>query len=154
MPATLLKNGSRKSSVVSENTAMSAKGITLTMRAESFACAVCTRIERRSNEEPNGTTGVPPELLFMREKDALRPLGNRALLESMLGEVSYQTVPATMLVRCAGREFSVPRRMIGRRARLVLSADGVLRVYDGGDLVSVHDTRAPGGPVVYVCFVK
>ncbi|MBM6869014.1 hypothetical protein H6A21_10830, partial [Collinsella tanakaei] len=36
------------------------------------------------------------------------------LLESMLGEVSYQTVPATMLVRCAGREFSVPRRMIGR----------------------------------------
>lgn len=33
-----------------------------------------------------------------------------------------------MLVRCAGREFSVPRRMIGRRARFVLSADGVLRV--------------------------
>ena len=89
--------------------------------------AAIARIERRSNEEPNGTTGVPPELLFMREKDALRPLGNRALLESMLGEVSYQTVPATMLVRCAGREFSVPRRMIGRRARLVLSADGVLR---------------------------
>ena len=41
------------------------------------------RIERRSNEEPNGTTGLPPDLLFMREKDALRPLGNRALLESM-----------------------------------------------------------------------
>lgn len=107
------------------------------------------RIERRSNEEPNGTTGVPPELLFMREKDALRPLGNRRLLESMLGDVSYQEVPATMLVRCAGREFSVPRRMIGRRARLVLSADGVLRVYDGGDLAAVHDTRAPGGPIVY-----
>ena len=107
------------------------------------------RIERRSNEEPNGTTGVPPELLFMREKDALGPIGNRALLESMLGDVSHQTVPATMLVRCAGREFSVPRRMIGRRARLVLSADGSLRVYDGGDLVAVHDTRAPGGPVVY-----
>ena len=67
----------------------------------------------------------------------------------MLGDVSYQEVPATMLVRCAGREFSVPRRMIGRRARLVLSADGVLRVYDGGDLAAVHDTRAPGGPIVY-----
>ena len=88
-------------------------------------------------------------LLFMREKDALRPLGNRALLESMLGDVSYQEVPSTMLVRCAGREFSVPRRMIGRRARLVLSADGVLRVYDGASLAAVHDTRAPGGPVVY-----
>lgn len=95
------------------------------------------RIERRSDEEPNGTTGVPPELLFMREKDALGPIGNRALLESMLGDVSHQTVPATMLVRCAGREFSVPRRMIGRRARLVLSADGSLRACDGGDLVAV-----------------
>ena len=63
--------------------------------------AAIARIERRSNEEPNGTTGVPPELLFMREKDALRPLGNRALLESMLGEVSYQPSPATMLVRGA-----------------------------------------------------
>lgn len=107
------------------------------------------RIGRRSNEEPNGTTGVPPELLLMREKDALGPIGNRALLESMPGDVSHQTVPATMLVRCAGRGFSVPRRMIGRRAGLVLSADGSLRAYDGGDLVAVHDTRAPGGPVVY-----
>ena len=47
------------------------------------------------------------------------------------------------------RELSVSRRMIGRRARLALSADGVLRVYGGGDLVSVHDMLAPGGPVVY-----
>ncbi|MBM6784477.1 hypothetical protein H6A08_08950 [Enorma massiliensis] len=39
--------------------------------------------------------------------------------------------------------------MIGRRARFVLSADGVLRVYDGTGLAAVHDTRAPGGPVVY-----
>ena len=105
------------------------------------------RVERRSDEEPNGTTGAPPELLFMREKDALGPLGNRRLLESMLGDVSHQEAPATMLVRCAGREFSVPRRMIGRRARLVLSADGVLRVHDGGDLAAVRDTRAPGGPI-------
>lgn len=112
--------------------------------------AAIARIERRSNEGPNGTTGAPPELLFMREKDALRPLGDRALLESMLGDVTYQEVPPpTMLVRRAGRELSVPRRMMGRRARLVLSADGVLRVYDGGDPVSVHDARAPGGPVVY-----
>lgn len=41
--------------------------------------AAIAHIERRSNEEPNDTTGVPPELLFMREKDALRPLGKRAL---------------------------------------------------------------------------
>ncbi len=32
--------------------------------------AAIAHIERRGNEEPNDTTGVPPELLFMREKDA------------------------------------------------------------------------------------
>ena len=71
------------------------------------------RIEARSNEEPNATTGLPPAALFMREKESLRPVGNMALLESMVGDVSVQVVPPTMLVRAAGRQWSVPRRCIG-----------------------------------------
>ena len=51
------------------------------------------RIEARSNEEPNATTGLPPAALFMREKESLRPVGNMALLESMVGDVSVQVVP-------------------------------------------------------------
>ncbi len=50
-------------------------------------------IEARSNEEPNATTGLPPAALFMREKESLRPVGNMALLESMVGDVSVQVVP-------------------------------------------------------------
>ena len=35
------------------------------------------RIERRRDAEPNGTTGLPPMVLLMRdEKEALRPVGN------------------------------------------------------------------------------
>ena len=30
-------------------------------------------------------------------------------LSTPVGDVSWRVVPATMLARCAGREFSVPR---------------------------------------------
>lgn len=110
---------------------------------------IIARIERRSNEEPNGTTGLPPDLLFMREKDALAPIGSRALLDAALGDVSRQVVPATMLVRCAGRGFSVPRRCIGRAVRLVLQPGGRLLVFDGDELVASHDAAAGASPIVY-----
>ena len=82
------------------------------------------RIELRSNEEPNETTGLPPNALFMREKESLRPIGNARLLQSMVGDVSVQTVPPTMLVRAAGRQWSVPRRCIGRRVTVVAMPGG------------------------------
>lgn len=111
--------------------------------------AAIARVCRRSNEEPNRTTGLPPELLFRREKEVLGPLPRDAVLSALVGEVSWQVVPPTMLVRAAGREFSVPRRCVGHRVRLLLVPGGQLRVYDGGDLVATHDTTAQGGPVVY-----
>lgn len=107
------------------------------------------RVERRSNEEPNGTTGVPPAALFMREKEALRPIGNMRLLESMVGDVSAQTVPPTMLVRAAGRQWSVPRRCIGRRVAVVAMPGGQVRVRMGGEEVAVHDASGAAGPIVY-----
>ncbi|MRX79705.1 IS21 family transposase [Enorma shizhengliae] len=107
------------------------------------------RVERRSNEEPNGTTGVPPAALFMREKEALRPIGNMRLLESMVGDVSVQTVPPTMLVRAAGRQWSVPRRCIGRRVTVVAMPGGQVRVRMGGEEVAAHDASGAAGPIVY-----
>lgn len=81
--------------------------------------AAIARIEAGSNGEPDGSTGVPPAALFMREKDALPPLPSAFGAMSALGEVSRQRVPSTMPVRHAGREWSVPRRCIGRTVRLV-----------------------------------
>lgn len=107
------------------------------------------RIEARSNEEPNATTGLPPAALFMREKESLRPVGNMALLESMVGDVSVQVVPPTMLVRAAGRQWSVPRRCIGRRVSVVAMPGGQVRVRMAGEEVAVHDPEAAAGPIVY-----
>ena len=107
------------------------------------------RIEARSNEEPNATTGLPPAALFMREKESLRPVGNMALLESMVGDVSAWVVPPTMLVRAAGRQWSVPRRCIGRRVSVVAMPGGQVRVRMAGEEVAVHDPGAAAGPIVY-----
>ena len=75
----------------------------------------------------------------MREKEYLRPVGNLGLLEQMIGDVSVQTVPSTMLVRAAGRQWSVPRRCIGRRAKVVAMPGGQVGVTVAGELVAVHD---------------
>ncbi|MCH3947236.1 MAG: IS21 family transposase [Olsenella sp.] len=107
------------------------------------------RVRARSNEEPNRTTGLPPELLSRGEREALGPMPRESVLSALVGDVSWQVVPATMLVRCAGREFSAPRRRMGRRVRLLLEPGGRLGVYDGGGLVATHDAAAPGGPVAY-----
>lgn len=85
----------------------------------------------------------------MREKERLRPPGNMRLLEEMAGSVSEQTVPPTMLVRAAGREWSVPRRCIGRRVRVTVMPGGQIRVTMAGEVVAVHDASRGSGRVNY-----
>lgn len=48
-------------------------------------------------------------------------------------------------MRCAGREWSVPGRCIGRRVGLLLLPGGEPRAHGRGALVAVHDASAPGG---------
>lgn len=107
------------------------------------------RIESRSNSEVCESTGLPPAALFAREKEYLRPLGNVDLLRSMVGDASVQTVPPTMLVRAAGRYWSVPRRCIGRKATVVAMPGGQVVVKVGGETVAVHDPSEGRGKVVY-----
>ena len=106
------------------------------------------RIEARSNAEPNETTGLPPAALFMREKEHLRPIGNLRQLQEMVGRVSVQRVPPTMLVRAAGRQWSVPRACIGKTVSVVAMPSGQVRVTMGGEEVAAHDGSA-AGPIVY-----
>ena len=100
------------------------------------------RIEERCNAEVNETTGMPPSVLFMDEKEALRPVGNMRALEEAMGDVvDVASVPATMLVSAHGRKVSVPRRCIGRPVRLVCMPDGGVDCYMAGALVA---SRGPG----------
>lgn len=116
---------------------------------EAELIEIIAHIGARSNAEPNESTGVPPAALFMQEKESLRPVGNMRLLEEMAGDVRTQTVPPTMLVRAAGREWSVPRRCIGRRATVTTMPGGQIRVTVAGELVAVHDSSTATGKVNY-----
>lgn len=105
---------------------------------------IIARIEDASNSEPNETTGLPPSVLFMEEKDALPPVGNLRALEEAMGDVvRVARVPATMLVSAHGEPMSVPRRCIGRPARIVCMPGGAMDCYVGGELVATH---VAGGP--------
>ena len=106
------------------------------------------RIEARADGEPNETTGLPPAVLFMREKEHLRPIGNLRMLQEMAGSVSVQTVPATMLVRAAGRQWSVPRACIGKKVHVVSMPSGQVRVTMDGEEVAFHDASSATGPIV------
>lgn len=116
---------------------------------EADLVGIIAHIEARSNAEPNETTGLPPAALFMREKEYLRPVGNMGLLEQMVGDVRTQVVPSTMLVRAAGREWSVPRRCIGRKAKVIVMPGGQIRVTVAGELVAVHDASQGAGRFNY-----
>lgn len=111
--------------------------------------AAIANIEARSNSEPNETTGLPPLALFAREKEFLQPIGNLALLESMVGDVTEQVVPSTMLVRAAGGQWSVPRRCIGKKARVITMPGGQIRITVAGELVAVHDASQGAGGINY-----
>ena len=106
--------------------------------------AIIARIEERSNSEANETTGMPPCALFMDEKDALLPIGNARALEEAMGDVvRVGKVPATMLVSARGEKMSVPRRCIGRPARVVVMPGGAMDCYVGGELVATHQAGGP-----------
>lgn len=112
---------------------------------EEELVAIIARIEERCNAEVNETTGMPPSVLFMDEKESLRPIGNMRALEEAMGDVvDVPEVPATMLVSAHGRKVSVPRRCIGRAVRLVCMPDGGIDCYMAGRLVASHAPGASG----------
>lgn len=106
--------------------------------------ALIARIEERCNDEVNETTGMPPSVLFMREKDALLPIGNLRVLEEAMGDVTrIREVPSTMLVTAHGESMSVPRGCIGRPARVVSMPGGTMDCYVDGRLVATHRAGEP-----------
>lgn len=108
---------------------------------EDEACLIAKirLMEADSDAEVNREVGAPPIALFSKERAFLSPMPSGVMLESYVSE-KYVTpkVPATMLVRCRGREYSVPRSMIGRKATAVPS-EGMVYVFSSdGSLVAEH----------------
>lgn len=99
---------------------------------------ILKKINYKVNLENNQTTNIPPSVLFEKEKEYLNPLPNKALLESYVEYVDVQTVPSTLLVTYKGNGYSVPKKFINKRVKLI-PIDNKLYIYYNTDLITIHD---------------
>lgn len=104
---------------------------------EADVARVVGLIEASSNSSPNETTGLPPAVLFRKEKEALGAVPSSVMLEGYVRECYPSVVPQTLLVRCRSSFYSVPAGLVGKRVR-AYPIDGRVYVYHGERLVSEH----------------
>lgn len=99
---------------------------------------IIQRIESKANQEINKTTGIPPIVLFAKEKEYLSHIPNKLLLESYLQEVHEATVPSTLLVSYKGKGYSVPVNYINKKVK-IYPVDNKIYIYFKDELISTHD---------------
>ena len=94
---------------------------------------ICEKVRKRPCEE----TGVPPYLLLQKEKEYLRPLPNRNVVESYLSHNRQTIVRKDSMVTFNKCKYSVPADYIGKPVRLLV-VKNELRIYYSTDLISKH----------------
>lgn len=115
-------------------------------RGEEGLVAAIARIEARCNTEPSASTGgAAGGAVHAREGGAAQG-GQHGAFGVDGGRRLRPGGAPTMLVRCRGREFSVPRRCHRQARQGARDAVGPGEGGVAGETVAVHDLSAPGGP--------
>lgn len=95
-------------------------------------------ITSQSNNQVNSRTKMPPNILFKKEKEYLKPLNNKVLLDSYLtNKTIVNAVPATLLVYFEGSQYSVPKELIGQKVELLKIQDK-LYIYHKKKIIAIH----------------
>ena len=82
-------------------------------------------------------TGVPPILLFQKEKEYLQPLPKDEIIESYLPHDRQTTVRKDSMVTFNKCKYSVPQEFIGKPVRLQVLNEQ-LHIYHSTDLIATH----------------
>ena len=82
-------------------------------------------------------TGVPPILLFQKEKEYLQSLPSEKVLESYLTHDHQTTVRKDSMVTYMKNKYSVPADYVEKPVRLKVSNDS-LQIYYSTDLIATH----------------
>ena len=91
-----------------------------------------------SNKQINTGTGLPPLTLFVKEKEYLKPLPSKILLESYLDEHIRQVVPATQLITYKGIKYSVGSDYISKTVDIYKIGE-TIQIYLGSKLIAIHN---------------
>jgi len=94
-------------------------------------------ITANANRQINTGTMMPPATLFVKEKEYLKPLPSKILLDSYLSNHTKQTVPPTLLVYYKGNKYSVGSDYISKTVD-IYEISNELHIYYQSKLIAKH----------------
>lgn len=95
-------------------------------------------ITSEANRQINTGTCLPPSTLFEKEKEYLKPLPNKVLLDSYLEEHYRQVVPPTQLIYYKGSKYSLSSKYIGETVD-IYPVNETLYIYLNHQLIATHN---------------
>lgn len=99
---------------------------------------IVKRLNKQINLEVNQTTNMTPTSLFRIEKEYLKPLPNKQVINSYLDTMVPAKVSNTLLVYYKGSQYSVPKKYINQTVKLN-EVDNKLLIYYNKNLIATHD---------------
>lgn len=104
---------------------------------EDDLISIIKNINRKVNQYVSQATGVPPILLFQKEKEYLQPLPKNQVIESYMDHDLRVSVHKDSLVNYKGRKYSVPAKYIGKDV-LLKQIQNELYIYFNTELIRIH----------------
>lgn len=94
-------------------------------------------INKKVNQYKCQAIGVPPLLLFQKEKEYLQPLPKNQIIETYMDHELRTSVHKDSLVNYKGRKYSVPPKYIGKDV-LLKQINNQLYIYCNIELIRIH----------------
>ncbi len=104
---------------------------------EEELIAILEELNRKVIHRVCDETGVPPLLLFQKEKEYLQPLPSEEVIETYLSHDRQTTVRKDSMVTYNKRKYSVPAEYIEKPVRLRVDSDKLL-IYYSTDIIATH----------------
>lgn len=98
---------------------------------------IIKNINNKVNQYTCQATGVPPILLFQKEKEYLKPLPKNSIIESYMDYELRASIHKDSLVNYKGKKYSVPPKYIGKNV-LLKQIDNQLYIYCNTKLIRIH----------------
>lgn len=99
---------------------------------------IVKKLNKQINLEVNQTTNIPPVSLFRIEKEYLKPLPTKQVIDSYLDTMIPARVSNTLLVYYKGSQYSVPKKYINQTVKLN-EVDNKLLIYYNKNLIASHN---------------
>ncbi len=98
---------------------------------------IVQKIMKMANNQPNDTTGVPPIMLYQKEKEYLKPLPNQKLMDEYKNDTISTTVSNSALIYYKGIRYSVSPEYVNKKVYLT-QIGNKLCIYYNKNLIKMH----------------